>query len=243
MRFTISALAATGFLLLGTSKAQAATVFNNAADFSATTNPDGVWSYGYLAAGATPVSSTFTPYASRATIAGGVDLWNIAGGGATPPEIFYNSSASVVRFLTITMQPHQAAFHPGPSDQYSDYRFIAPRSGSYSLSVSFTGIDVEGTTTDVHVLNDGASIYAGNIDGYGNTEDFSTTLSLAGGAVVDFAVGYGLNHNYYDDSTGISATLTLNSASVPEPNSVLMLGLSLLGLLALARGRGPRIRA
>lgn len=240
MRSVIFGLAVLGFCVAGFPSVEAGTVYNNAEDFSPTTNPSGVWTYGYLAPGSSPVSSSFTTYTNKGTVGGGIEYWNISGGNLTPPEIFYNPSSSVVSFSTITMQPHQAAFHPGPTDQYSDYRFTAPQSGTYTLSVTFTGIDVHGTTTDVHVLDSGASLFAGNINGYGNTQTFSTTLTLANGDLVDFAVGYGSNGNYSFDSTGIDATLTLSGASVPEPGSIILLAMGSLGLLGWVRGSMSR---
>jgi hypothetical protein len=242
MRRKRSLIAVLGFLLNGIASVEAGIVYNDAADFSATTNPNDVWSYGYLAAGSSPVSSTFTAYGDKGTVGGSIEYWNISGGGLNPPEIFYNSSNNVVQYSTITMQPHQAAFHPGPSDQYSDYRFIAPQSGTYTLSVTFIGIDDGGTTTDVHVLENGTSLFIGNINGYGNTATFSTTLTLANAALIDFAVGYGSNHNYFDDSTGINATLTLTGASVPEPGSIILLGEGSLSLLGCVGGYGSRRR-
>jgi hypothetical protein len=237
MRSVLSGLAVLGLLLVGTPSSEAETVYNNAADFSGTMNPSGAWTYGYLAAESSPDSSTFTGFATQGTVAGStgsIEYWNISGGGLSPPEIFYNTSSTVNSYSTITMQPHQAAFHPGPNDQYADYRFTAPQSGTYALSVTFTGIDVDGTTTDVHVLENGVSLFAGNINGYGATQTYSTILTLGSGGIVDFAVGFGLNGNYFNDSTGIDATLT---SVVPEPASVVLLG---LGSLSLLWGRSRR---
>lgn len=219
---------------------EGSTVYNNATGFSATNNPAGVWSYGYLSSGSSPNPTTFTLYTSSGTVSGSggsIDYWNVSGGGLNPPEIFYNPNNNVVSYSTITMQPDQAAFHPGPTDQYSDYRFTAPQAGSYSLSVTFTGIDTHGTTTDVHVLSGGSSLYSSFINGYGATESFSTTLTLSTGALVDFAVGYGSNGNYFYDSTGIDATLTFNGSSVPEPAGPLLLAIGSLGLCWWGRHR------
>jgi len=240
MRSVLSGLTVLGLWLVGIPNLEAGTVYNNAADFSGTMNPSGVWTYGYLAAGSSPISSTFTNFTTNGTVAGttgSIEIWNISGGGLSPPEIFYNTSSSVNSYSSITMQPNQAAFHPGPTDQYADYRFTAPQAGTYALSVTFTGIDVDGTTTDVHVLENGASLFAVNINGYGSTQTYSTTLTLANGGLVDFAVGFGSNGNYFFDSTGINATLT---SSVPEPASVVLLGLGSLSLLWVRGRRGTR---
>ena len=245
MRITLSRLVLLS-LAVGFHTVEAGTVYNNATDFSATNNPTSVWGYGYLSPGSSPDPTTFTLYTSKGTASGSggsIDYWNVSDGGLNPPEIFYNPNNNVVTYSTITMQPHQAAFHPGPNDQYSDYRFTAPQAGSYSLSVTFTGIDVGGTTTDVHVLSGGSSLYSSFINGYGATESFSTILTLTAGGLVDFAVGYGSNSNYFNDSTGIKATLTFNGESVPEPASALLLAMGSIGLLGWGRLRLFRRRS
>jgi hypothetical protein len=70
-------------------------------------------------------------------------------------------------------------------------RFTAPDAGTFVLATSFTGIDFAGpTTTDVHVLLNGSSIFDGNVDGFGpgSGPSFTTTLTLHAGDTVDFAV-------------------------------------------------------
>jgi hypothetical protein len=128
--------------------------------------------------------------------------------------------------------------HPGPQDQYSVIRFTAPNAGTFVLATSFTGIDVDQTTTDVHVLHDGSSIFNGNVHGFGSGSgpSFTTTLTLHAGDTIDFAVGYGADGNYFNDSTGISATLS----SVPEPASLILLALGLAGMGVIASNKGTR---
>jgi uncharacterized protein (DUF2141 family) len=120
---------------------------------------------------------------------------------------------------SVTLGAGQIAEHPGPSGQYSHIRFTAPAAGNYSVAVTFTGIDhggvtPQGTTTDVHVLYDGKSLFDGLINGYGATA--SKTLSInnvAQAATVDFIVGYGANKTYYNDSTEVNAVITQASTA------------------------------
>jgi hypothetical protein len=75
----------------------------------------------------------------------------------------------------------------------------------------FWGDDFVGpTTTDVHVLHNEACIYSAEVSGYGPPSDqsFTTTISVAVGDTIDFAVGYGTNGNYGYDTTGVSAVIT-----------------------------------
>ena len=187
-------------------------VYSNAADFSITGNPNGVWSYGYPSPGALPDSSTFTPYTNSANSIGIDEWW--APFARNTPSVFYNPTKGVLDYGTGVLGPGDAGFHPGPDGEYSVYRFTAPATGSYSVSAIFTGIDdAGGTTTDVHVLDDGGSLFQGNVNGYLDTSSYAGTLSLKAGDIIDFAVGYGSDGSYLYDSTGLDASLTLNGGS------------------------------
>jgi len=228
---TASATASSSLLAPGTStvtttiQAQNATnvsnvVYNNATDFSITGNPNGAWSYGYLSPGASPDSSTFTPYANSGDNGGIKEWW--APFTLNTPSVFDNPTNGVLDYGTGVLQPGQAGFHPGPNGQYSVYRFTAPSTGSYSLSAVFTGIDhAGGTTTDVHVLDDGNSLFQGNINGYLNTSNYAATLNLNAGDTIDFVVGYGSDKSYLFDSTGLDATLAFNGAGSSGEDFVL----------------------
>ncbi len=77
---------------------------------------------------------------------------------------------------------------------------------------------------------DGSSIFDGTVTGYGSGAgpSFSTTAALGTGGYLDFAVGYGANQTFWDDSTGLSAQITM----VPEPSIIM---LALMGGFALWR--------
>ena len=91
-------------------------------------------------------------------------------------------------------------------------RLTAPASGNYQVKAVFWGDDFVGpTTTDVHVLHNGLGLYTGEVTGFGrpsSDQSFTTTISVAAGDTIDFAVGYGTDGNYYFDSTGVSAVIT-----------------------------------
>jgi uncharacterized delta-60 repeat protein len=188
----------------------ASSSFDAAADFSTVDNPNGNWSYGER----TTEAATFTPYPDDGALDVGPDVvgWHTAG-SASPPYIGINTTTSPVTASTVVVPPGVLDMHPGPNGEYTDARFTAPVAGSATVAVTFTGVDVDGTTTDVHVLLNGASVADGEINGYGST--FAKSISLptvAAGDTIDFIVGYGTG-SYYSDSTTLSAQVTFGTAA------------------------------
>src|SRR5262249_17228389 len=143
------------------------------------------------------------------------------------PAVFHNGTDHVVTSETITVQPGQLAYHPGSSGQFSVVRFTAPNDGAYSLASAFSPVDSL-ATTDVHVLLNNVSVFDGAVQGPSTSASVDHQFTLHTGDTLDFKVGYGSNHNFLNDSTGLSAVLTL---SVPEPSGFVTLGFGLLGLL------------
>jgi hypothetical protein len=97
---------------------------------------------------------------------------------------------------------------------------VAPAAGTYKISAQFTGIHVW-STTDVHVLHNGTSLFDADIDGYGGDPAFrkvqgaspaaaySGQLEMKANDTVTFAVGYGKNKTNSGDTTGLFARLVL----------------------------------
>ena len=216
--------------LRGGSLASAAAAYDASADFAPNANPNGAWSYGWSSG----LGTAFVP----STIAGvtdGLDYW--AGSVPEPsspghfPLVFHNGTDhTIVASGTVYAAAGQLALHPGPGGEYAVLRFTAPEAGLYSLRALFTGIDIGPTSTDVHVMVDGAPVFDGAVNGFGTGPSFDTVARLAAGRTIDFSVGFG-NGSFYNDSTALQATIAL----VPEPAGRLLWCSGLAGMLAITR--------
>lgn len=208
--------------------------FDPATDFSLTNNPNGVWSYGYQ----TALGSGFTAY-TVTNVSGGMENWK---GAAPDPNVGHNRTASPITAATATWPAGQFSLHPGPSGEYCVLRFMAPETGSYSLNAQFVGLDSNPTTTDVHVLTNGFSLFDSfiNLNAVGNSTSYSNlSLALDAGEFLDFAVGRGNGFHGFD-TTG----LTLQISLIPEPAAfTLALTLSGAALVAGFRRRIAKTRA
>ena len=147
-----------------------------ALDFSPTNNPNGVWQYGW----SDTLSSPFV-LSTHPAVRDGIDTWR---GDLAPdgnPGEYHNGTTSVIVLGdTSPMEPGQFALHPGPGGEYAIVRYVAPQAGEAFIASAFAGLDLFGTTTDVHVLLNGTSIFDGVV---GNVPEPRTLLLLTGGTL------------------------------------------------------------
>jgi hypothetical protein len=228
--------AALVFLASTATAVRAGPVYDAAADFSFTSNPNGVWSYGYE----TTLGGAFNAY-SLTTVVNTIDFWHLNGPNQTP-NVGYNPNPGSVTFASTTFLPGQVTAHPGSNHELSVIRFTAPNSGFYQLTSDFNMRSWGGTTsTDVHVLLNNAGLFNSTVTGFGSVAAFNVPfLSLNAGDRVDFVVGD--NGNYLGDTTQLRARLEAVQAptGMPAPEPLALLGFGLLGLMALrARGALP----
>ena len=180
---------------------------NAASDFSPTSNPNGLWSYGWTQT----LGSTFILDTYHAVSSVGGDNW-FPSISSPAPVVGHNGTGHAISgAYSNILEPGQLGLHPGSDGADSVVRWTAPLTETVSLAASFTGVDFVGpTSTDVHVLKNNVPIYDGAVNGFGpsSAADFAQTLSVSAGDTIDFVVGYGADGSYSYDATGLDATIT-----------------------------------
>jgi len=225
---------------VGAPSVHAAPVYDAAAAFSLTSNPIGVWSYGFE----TSLGSSFhlydTPNAASFGTPG-FETWTyppIDPGANFTPSVAHNGTSSDLTFGTLTLPPEGLAFHPGSQGELSVIRWTAPLAGAYEISSAFRGDDFVGpTSTDVFVMHNDSLLFTSGVYAYGPGPSFTTAFFAQTGDRIDFLVGVGSDGSYYNDMTGVDAVIT----PVPEPTTLTLTSLGLLGLGWLARRSVRRV--
>jgi len=171
-------------------------------DFSTQSNPNGVWSYGYLASWSAP----FTPYARSGTCdyPPGISYWTAHPncGDEHAPLVGHNDTAKPICWSTLCVPPNYLWLNV--LSQLSVLRWTAPFSGRFLIQVKFVGLDYGyPTSTDVYVLRKKRLFLKAPITSYQLPlllHPYSWTLSA--GDTVDFIVDWGQDKDYNGDSTG-----------------------------------------
>ena len=205
--------------------------FDLSADFSLHDNPNHVWQYGYSATNSLdPDQFRLDQQSDRVDMkcdsTGSIGFWHPAantgpGPGYYPYVAFNSAHQTLVGCKGWPARPGEVAMEASNSGQYSLVRFVAPVSGTYTVSAEFTGIHFGLSTTDVHVLHNATSLFDADIDGYGGDSTFhkiegsSPTAAYTGqidlkkGDTLTFAVGYGKDKTNSGDTTGLFAKVVL----------------------------------
>jgi hypothetical protein len=229
MRFPRKTLAVLLFVPWCAPLCSADIVYDAAAAFEqgwiSQSNPNGVWSYGYSRGFTSPVT-LYTQTLQNGVNGPNAQYWvSPAVNIGTSPSAEFNHGPAYddgnVNFLA-----NQFILVAGIGGQYSDLIFTAPTTGMYSLTSSFRG-DQYGIGTVVGILANSSLLFSSSVTAEGQTVPFNALLNLTAGEEVEFSVGPGGGLQ----NTGLSAVITqTTSAAVPEPSSIALLGIVLLGL-------------
>ncbi|HWK06238.1 MAG TPA: hypothetical protein VNS58_21505 [Puia sp.] len=186
-------------------------------NLSFTTNPANNWQVGY-SLGDTLDPAQFQLCTFVDTSNNLIGLWHpAAGSGGYYPYTGQNrdSISRTDKTNSWALRPHEIAMEGSNSGQYSMLRFVAPASGKYHIKVIFEGVHFRLSTTDVHILLNSRHLFDDIIDGYGGDSTFHAitgshpsafyeeSLSLGKNDILTFAVGYGANKSFYNDTTGL----------------------------------------
>jgi hypothetical protein len=222
-----------------------AAVWNAANDFSATSNPNGAWSYGDYGGGGSSGTldpTTFVRLPVQFSGAyGSIEGWEMP--GPANPVVSHNSSLAdtVGSFsdpTTYTTQwlPNEVALHP--LDGPTAVRWTAPAAGEYQVSGDFFPTQGENAPANAYVYSD--TTQEVQFLSVSSTVSFSLLLDLNAGDTVDF-VAWG--DNAYNKTTGLDATIASVGAppAVPEPATLIVW--SLLGGVGVASCWWRRPRA
>ena len=203
-------------------------------------NTFGPWSLGNrtLAQGYASAAINLNPVHYTPDPNFGLNGWAVAGG---LPGVFVNTNAAP----TSNILPGEVATHPGGGGEMSVARWTAPSAGLATAALSFwqPGTAADQSSVDFHVVLNGVSLF--DQLSYGNVYDATqgapggvwsyalpSTL-VAPGDVLDFVAGYGGDASHAGDINAL-LNFSVTLGPVPEPSTLVLVFMGLLGLLAYA---------
>lgn len=179
-----------------------AQMYDAANDFSAVSNPNGVWAYGFKPR----PDQAFQLYDIPSNRGGDLDFWYSSQFGVDPC-VGHNSHEDPRRGCPTCeyyADPGQLVFHPGRS-QLSVVQWTSPRNGTYDVTIGFLGVGRVSTVGTYVYLND-QQLYVAPLRGRGQTGEFADRLFIRLGGRIEAAVDCGPDGTYAD-TTGLTFTV------------------------------------
>ena len=228
--------------------ANAAVVYDAAAQFSLSSNANGPWSYGE---GTGPSITLFTKNSNNNPVQpigvpSTVEYWQSSNPTSLVPIVGENfGTASATCCNSVLIPTGVLWVHPGyNSDVIVQWK--APTAGLYNLASSFALLDNSPSGILAEVFENNKLLIGIPIKGpaanlsapqsYGPAVPFTANdLSLQAGDTLSFVVNNAGSFN--NDSTALTATIT----AVPEPSTwaMIILGFAGVGFMSYRRSRKP----
>ena len=175
MRTSSKIIQTTVVLLVLATSAMCQNSWDLNANYSATSNPNGAWSYGGKSSMTATAIDVFP------------DRWGSCGW-------YYGNQAGSP---SIECGPQMWAQNNG--NGYPCFRWTCPMSGEYSIAGAFVANDSRGVDNSVYVVTNGSVMYSGLINTYPQSVGFTNEfVSLKQGNTVDFTLAWdgGVNEQY-----------------------------------------------
>lgn len=178
--------------------------WNAVEDFSAASNPAGVWSYGW----APSLGGTFSLLTTPGGCPTGLSCWQNG--------LVFPNTAAIERNITPYTLKDQSVIVPnnilwiGAQGNAGIVRWTAPATGHYSIAGSFLSNDFDvSIPVNVRILANGStSLFADAFSVFGETKSFSlSNLPLIAGTTIDFEAAY--TSTPYNDNVALIATVSL----------------------------------
>jgi hypothetical protein len=169
-----------------------------AAEFCATDNPCGNWSYGWAQSLTDPFTlmvNAFDPQLAD---------WRDRAGGFV--EVVHNPTSATLGILPAGV----VALFPGNNGELAIVRWQAPSLGAYRITATFTGIDEGlsgGRATTARVRRGNTVLKEGVISAVGGTVQFSGDLTLDGYELIEFLIDWGSDESFTNDLTQLEAEI------------------------------------
>jgi len=224
----ISSLISLGLFAVVAASSNAASLMS---DFSAVNNPNGDWSYGFKTSGVNDTFNIFTVNGTDVQSQYTAEFWRNTNTDGVPGlyKIVSGNTFGVNGGVGIGLG--DLALHGGRLGEIATARWTAPATGLYDISGFFKSGDSTSQfgNVDAYVYQNSAQLFSSLNTGV--DEAFSlSSVSVTMGDTIDIMVGTGKDEFFYD-STPVELSIT----AVPEPASMIALGLGAAALLRRKR--------
>jgi hypothetical protein len=191
-------------------------------DFNISSNPTGVWSYGWKTAPDGALNLYNTVYTEPQGSKLWIDSVHLDPFNLHTPDVYKNLGTTIA----YRVAPGEVALHPSWLEEPSVSRWTSPVTGEVSITGLFGAGDIGAMSYFIYV-NNAEVFYRQNASG---DESFSRTQAVTVGTTIDFMVGEG----YYYGSTPLHATIQATSV-VPLPSAIFLFAPGFAALVVIWR--------